>query len=97
MAKTRTNFVCQECGRRSPRAMGRCPQCGSWNSMVEEVVEKTSKDRRKAPRGLGASSTPRRLNEIGGDIEERLPLPIGELSRVLGVLIYGMAIWDISV
>ncbi len=82
MAKTRTVYVCQVCGRTSPRAMGRCPGCGEWNTMVEEVV---------APIGTGGGrqvagvrSEPLRLSEIEGDPWERLPLPIEEFSRVLG-------------
>ena len=84
MAKTRTQHVCQQCGRRSPRQMGRCPQCGSWNSMVEEIVTEPAKSKRHAPRGLTGRSTPRRLHEINDDVEERLILPIGEFARVLG-------------
>ena len=38
MAKTHTRYVCQECGRVSASYMGKCPQCGSFNSMIEEVV-----------------------------------------------------------
>lgn len=68
MPKTRTQYVCQQCGRVSAREMGRCPQCNAWNSMVEEVVALTSKTaERHAARGLGARSTPRRLAEITGD------------------------------
>ncbi|MGD8759799.1 MAG: DNA repair protein RadA [Anaerolineales bacterium] len=83
MAKTRTQFVCQQCGRKSAKHLGRCPQCGSWNSMVEEVVAP-----RKVGRGAaGARRTgaqPMRLTEVEGDTDERLELPIGEMSRVLG-------------
>ena len=65
--------------------MGRCPQCGAWNSMVEEVVALEAKpSKRHAGRGLGAHSTPRRLAEISGDDEDRLPLSIEEFARVLG-------------
>ena len=38
MAKTHTRYVCQECGRATASYMGICPQCGAFNSMVEEVV-----------------------------------------------------------
>jgi len=38
MAKTHTRYVCQECGRVAASYMGKCPQCGSFNSMVEEVI-----------------------------------------------------------
>jgi len=82
MAKSKTRYVCQECGRASVRPMGRCPGCGAWNSMVEEIIapEPASRARSVSP----ATSRPRRLHEISGDVEERLPLPIEEFARVLG-------------
>jgi DNA repair protein RadA/Sms len=86
MPKTITRFVCQNCGRTAPRSLGRCPQCGSWNSMVEEVISAPSapaKGGRSQP-GLGGAAGPRRLSEIDGDDEERLAVPIGEFARVLG-------------
>jgi DNA repair protein RadA/Sms len=81
-ARTRTQYVCQQCGRTAARELGRCPQCGAWNSMVGEAVA-PAKARRVG--GLAAGSrTPRRLSEIEGDAEARLALPIEEFSRVLG-------------
>ncbi len=84
MAKIRTQYVCQQCGRKSARDMGRCPQCGAWNSMVEEIVALPPAGEKKAGLGLAGRSVPRRLVEIGDDAEERMPLPIGEFARVLG-------------
>ncbi len=84
MPKTQTRYVCQQCGRSAPLAMGRCPQCGSWNSMVEEVIAAPSAPAAGAVRGLGGRSTPRRLDEISGDPEERLHVPMEEFARVLG-------------
>ncbi len=86
MSKVQTRFVCQNCGRTSPRAMGRCPQCGGWGTMVEEVIaQETAVPARSAGQGgLSGHSRPRRLSEIEGDLEERLPLSIGEFARVLG-------------
>jgi len=84
MPKIQTRFVCQQCGRTSPRSMGRCPSCGAYGSMVEEVVSTLPEANRPAGRGLGGGSQPQRLVEIEGDVEERMPLPIGEFSRVLG-------------
>jgi len=85
MAKTKTRYVCQECGRTSPKPLGRCPQCGAWDSMVEEIVETNETALgRGYLHGLGGLSVPRRLNEIDGDSEERLPVPIAEFARVLG-------------
>ena len=84
MAKIRTVYVCQQCGRRAPREMGRCPQCGAWNSMVEELVESAPARSKASVGGLAVRSVPRRLSEISGDVEERMPLPIAEFARVLG-------------
>ena len=84
MPKTRTQYICQQCGRTSPREMGRCPQCGAWNSMVEELVSEPSAAAGRAMRGLGLRSTPQRLAEITGDVDERWPISIGEFARVLG-------------
>jgi DNA repair protein RadA/Sms len=81
MAKSRTVYTCQNCGRTSLREMGRCPGCGEWNTMVEEVVTASPASGRQM---AGARSEPRRLSEIEGDPWERLPLPMEEFSRVLG-------------
>ncbi len=87
MSKVQTQFVCQQCGRTSPRMLGRCPSCGSYGSMVEEVFTPPSAPAQSpvARAGvLGGRSQPVRLNEISGSVEERMFLPIGEFARVLG-------------
>ncbi len=84
MPKTHTQYVCQQCGRTAARPMGRCPQCGAWNSMVEELIAPPAKPIHAAGRGLSGTPAPRRLTEIEGDVDERLPLSIGEFARVLG-------------
>jgi DNA repair protein RadA/Sms len=81
MAKNRTVYTCQNCGKTALREMGRCPGCGEWNTMVEEVVAAPQSSGRQM---AGARSEPRRLSEIEGDPWERLPLPMEEFSRVLG-------------
>jgi len=83
MPKMQSRFVCQECGRATLRLMGKCPQCGTFNSMVEEIVVEAPKAGARRPLGLG-QSTPRRLAEIESGTEDRWPLPIEEFSRVLG-------------
>ena len=80
-AKIKTVYVCQSCGTQSPRWMGKCPDCGAWNTMVEEQVEK-SKDIGSAKRQGG--SEPLLLNEIQARDEDRFVTKIGELDRVLG-------------
>ena len=84
MAKTQTRYVCQECGRVTASYMGKCPQCGSFNSMVEEVVHDESSKKTKAVRGLTGRSVPRPISDISADSEDRIHLPIGEFARVLG-------------
>lgn len=83
MAKTRTQYVCQNCDYTAPRLMGRCPRCGEYNTMTEVVVEKrTAAGKRRAP--LSSISTPRRLQEIEIEMLERWRMPLGEFARVLG-------------
>jgi DNA repair protein RadA/Sms len=64
--------------------MGKCPQCGSFNSMVEEVIHDEPVAKTTSLRGLTGRSTPRPIGDISGDAEDRINLPIGEFARVLG-------------
>jgi len=86
MAKTHTRYVCQECGRVAASYMGKCPQCGSFNSMVEEVVhdEPIKKGAISNARGLSGRSEPRPISDVGGEAEDRINLKIEEFARVLG-------------
>ena len=85
MAKTRTRYVCQECGRAFAKSFGRCPQCGAWDSLVEEVFEEQNTAQSHAfAHGMGGISIPKRLRDLEGDSEERIPVNMGEISRVLG-------------
>jgi DNA repair protein RadA/Sms len=85
MAKTNTQFVCQACGRITPRYMGRCPQCNEFGTMVEQLVASAKGDGKGGGRSpLGPITTPQRLHEITADGLDRLPLPLVEFSRVLG-------------
>jgi DNA repair protein RadA/Sms len=84
MPKIQTRFVCQQCGRTAARAIGRCPQCGAWNSMLEERIAPEAPPSMAVMRGLSGASSPRKLAEIESDAEDRLPLSIGEFARVLG-------------
>ncbi len=81
MAKARTQFVCQQCGSTSPKWMGRCPDCGEWNTMVETIVE--SRERSPLSYTLPRSK-PQRLSEVTTDGLQRIQLPMPEFSRVLG-------------
>lgn len=84
MSKVQTHFVCQQCGRTSPGQLGRCPQCGSWDSMVEEILAGQPAAKNNQRIILSGRSQPQTLDQISGDAEFRIPVPIGEFARVLG-------------
>jgi DNA repair protein RadA/Sms len=64
--------------------MGKCPQCGSFNSMVEEIVHDEPATKTSAVRGLTGRSAPHSIGDISSDAEDRIRVPIGEFARVLG-------------
>ena len=90
--KLKTVYVCSNCGETSPRWMGRCPSCGSWNTMNEDVVAEAPKAGTTAARQAAAarpegvtSLTAKRLSEISTTEEKsRILTGISELDRVLG-------------
>jgi len=85
MAKVKTAYFCQNCGHQSPKWLGRCPSCGEWNTLVEEVLEKEDK---KGPltqwKSVSLASKPKAINEIKYEEEPRIVTIDGELNRVLG-------------
>ncbi len=78
--KTKTLFICQECGAQFPRWTGKCSSCESWNSLVEESVNPVSSQSRRET----AIGEPVFLNDIVSDEEKRIQTGILELDRVLG-------------
>ncbi len=85
MAKKHTQYVCHSCGRTTPTYMGRCPKCGEFGTMVEQVIEaETAASALKSRSTSPHTSRPLRLAEITPDGFDRLRLPLSEFSRVLG-------------
>lgn len=89
MAKMITNYVCQECGYDSPQFMGKCPECGAWNSMKEIKVPKVSKVSQVSQAGGSllidhTNRTPKTLREITSTEASRLQTGFKELDTVLG-------------
>ena len=86
MAKSKTLFFCQSCGYESPKWIGKCPSCNSWNSFVEEVVSKNEGDKNEWRQEPAKSkiNKPKTLNEIESSGEIRIATPDQELNRVLG-------------
>ena len=74
--KDKTIFMCGECGYESPRWMGRCPACGSWNTLVEEKAV--------AVRDAGAPGAVQRLSEVSAMQAARVTTGMSELDRVTG-------------
>src|ERR671938_936786 len=81
MPKTRTKFVCQQCESQYPTSYGRCPNCGSWNSMVETVEAMASPPTAPTTRPRTA---PRALAAVDIATWGRLSTGGAELDRVLG-------------
>jgi DNA repair protein RadA/Sms len=80
--KVRTKYVCQQCGLESPAFYGRCPDCGTWSSMVETIDTKSATpSSRRAP---VAVSQPQPLHSVPSADVARRALPLEEFSRVLG-------------
>ncbi|QGU96520.1 DNA repair protein RadA [Clostridium bovifaecis] len=81
MAKNKNVFICQECGYAAPKWFGKCPGCGTWNSMVEEKKEEKVLSRST---GISSNSKPESISNIKSGEFERYDTGINELNRVLG-------------
>ncbi len=84
MAKIKTRYVCQNCGAVFPKWYGRCPECGAWNSLVEEVVEERTGTGQESKSFTLRTKPPQLLSEIKSLKSKRLKTGVSELDRVLG-------------
>jgi len=82
VAKTKTTYICQNCGVSSAKWIGKCPTCGEWNTFVEEIVEKTSTQ--SHPSLSKTHSKPQKLTELSEKLEQRIVTHNQEFDRVLG-------------
>lgn len=83
MAKAKRYFFCRECGYQSSSWLGRCPECGKWNTFDEEVVQRETSGSRK-PAANGQQSEPVRIEEVKYDETVRMQTHCEEFDRVLG-------------
>ncbi|MFD1954002.1 DNA repair protein RadA [Paenibacillus thailandensis] len=83
MAKIKMKFVCTECGTEAPKWLGKCPGCGSWNSMVEER-ETVIKTQGVGLSGVQTKEKPKPIIHIESEQEPRIETRMKELNRVLG-------------
>ncbi|MGV3305022.1 DNA repair protein RadA [Streptococcus suis] len=82
IAKKKTTFVCQSCEYHSPKYLGRCPNCGSWSSFIEEVEVAEVKNERVSL--TGEKTRPMKLNEVSSIQVARTKTNMEEFNRVLG-------------
>jgi len=82
MAKVKTVYVCQNCGNQSPKWVGRCTSCGEWNTYVEEVQVKET--RNFLPSRSTSGTQPQKLSEVAEAQVERIDTRNTELNRTLG-------------
>ncbi|MEJ2492699.1 MAG: DNA repair protein RadA [Ignavibacteriaceae bacterium] len=80
MSKTRIKYICSNCGYESLRWLGKCPECNSWNSFTEEIIETSKRKISTAKTKVTVTS----INEISATEEDRIKTNIPEFDRVLG-------------
>jgi len=78
--KQKTIFTCQNCGYQTPKWLGRCPECGTWNSLVEEVLESSGTARSERQ----SQDIPQRMDTISLDEQSRYKTTLSEFDRTLG-------------
>ncbi len=85
MAKIKTTFFCQNCGTQFAKWQGQCTACKEWNTIVEELIQKSEKSDWKSPTAsIKKASIPLRIKDIDVSKEPRLDTFDGEFNRVLG-------------
>lgn len=86
MAKTKTVFICQQCGAEHPKWMGRCNDCGEWNTLVETLLEpgSGSQGNHRAKTHMVSGTDPMPLSAVPVEKLNRIRLPLEEFNRVMG-------------
>jgi len=82
--KQTTKFVCSECGYTTVKWLGKCPTCGNWNTLNEETEIEPSRYAPKSSQKPSAVTSPKKLNEIRSNSDERISSGLFELNSVLG-------------
>ena len=76
MAKIKSSYFCQNCGAQSLKWVGKCPSCGEWNTLVEEVISSDEKeDWKSKEKKTNRVSKPQLISEITLSDEHRIPVP----------------------
>src|SRR5437879_768547 len=80
VSRTLTSYTCSSCGFESPRWLGRCTACGEWNTLVEEVRERSRPQSRPTRAAIAAQP----LSDVAADAAGRIATGSAEFDRVLG-------------
>ena len=83
-SKIKSVYICSECGYESPKWYGKCPSCGEWNTMNEEIKDTSKSVSVSKTRSYSTYSKPDSINEISTEDEHRYDTGSKELNRVLG-------------
>ncbi|HYO48650.1 MAG TPA: DNA repair protein RadA [Chloroflexia bacterium] len=83
-SKSRTMFVCQQCGGEQPKWTGRCPDCGEWNTFVETTVSASTASQPTYARPDGTGNRPMPISQVQNENFTRMVVPGDEFNRVLG-------------
>lgn len=83
MAKTKTSYICSECGYKSPKWLGKCPACSNWNTMQETLEQKETSSTPSAS-AIRTNRIPQKIGDVKIDFESRYTTGLKELDRVLG-------------
>lgn len=84
MPKTKTQFVCQDCGYESSQWMGKCPECGNWNTLKEFKTQTSKKTGKGVSQYAPTDITPKKLQEIISTEKSRIKTEFSEMDTVLG-------------
>ncbi|WP_174616465.1 DNA repair protein RadA [Virgibacillus ihumii] len=84
MAKRKTKYVCQDCGYESAKWMGKCPGCGNWNTLVEEMEASSMRSGQTLGADNSAKQKPESITAIQSEEEPRITTSMKEFNRVLG-------------
>ncbi len=83
-SKIKTVYVCSSCGYETPRWLGKCPDCGEWNTLAEQTTAPEAPAQKPAKQRAGTGAMPLKLRDIPEETSLRASTGIGELDRVLG-------------
>lgn len=84
MSKVKTSFFCQSCGTQHAKWQGQCNSCKTWNTLTEEVIEKSTKKDWNASQKTNQAGKPLKIDQIDTQHEPRINSGDEELNRVLG-------------